>query len=264
MAKQGSLSSGGKTPAGRSEQNAAGGSAGIEIVGFPQKLYTRTFGDPDTLFVPLLEAARDASKMQERLIGLGEERENAVMLSGMQLASSLLRDNSFSLVSIGLSHENTYTVDLNAETLHMRTRLYAVMSGRTSFFKVEIAGKISGGTFVVRNPIHGTVIMQVEEERFRQASFFSSTLAQECLRAQVEQERFGLMDELAGADIYNEIRLMVMIEGNKVPIALRQKEEAGWDISDGKRNEVVGKLAPEIEENLKKVINFVQDLFVKK
>jgi hypothetical protein len=59
-------------------------------VGFPQKLYTRTFGDPDKLFVPLLEAARDANKMLERLIGLGEERGNAVTLSGMQLASSLL------------------------------------------------------------------------------------------------------------------------------------------------------------------------------
>src|ERR1700688_428343 len=207
MAKVGSAP--GTKLAGRAD-NAAGGSAGIEIVGFPQMLYTRTFGDPDT-------------------------------------------------------HENAYTVDLNVETLHMRTRLYAVVSGRTSFFKVEIAGKISGGTFVVRNPIHGTVIMQVEEERFRQASFFSTTLAQECLRAQVEQERFGIMDELSGADIYNEMRLMVMMEGSKVPIALRQKEEGGgWDIIDGKRNEVLGKVAPEIEENLKKVIHFAQDLFMKK
>lgn len=107
--------------------------------------------------------------------------------------------------------------------------------------------------------------MQVEEERFRQASFFSTTLAQEWLRAQVEQERFGIMEELAGADIYNEMRLMLMMEGSKVPIALRQKDEGGgWDIIDGKRNEAVGKLAPEIEENLKKVINFVQDLFLKK
>jgi hypothetical protein len=72
------------------------------------------------------------------------------------------------------------------------------------------------------------------------------------------------MDELAGADIYNEMRLMVMMEGSKVPIALRQKEEGGgWDII-GKRNEAVGKLAPDIEENLKKVISSVLDLFVKK
>jgi hypothetical protein len=101
------------------------------------------------------------------------------------------------------------------------------MSARTSFFKVEITGKISGGTFVVRNPIHGTVIMQVEEERFRQASFFFTTLAQECLRAQVEQERFGIMDELAGTDIYNEMRLMVMVEGSKVPIGT-SAEGRGW------------------------------------
>ena len=91
MAKQGSPASGAKTPTGRSDQKAAGGSAGIEIVGFPQMLYTRTFGDPDTLFVPLLDAARDANKMLVRLTGLGEERGNAVTLSGMQLASSLLR-----------------------------------------------------------------------------------------------------------------------------------------------------------------------------
>ena len=91
MAKQGSSASGAKTAPARSDQKATGGSAGIEIVGFPQKLYTRTFGDPDTLFVPLLEAARDANKMLERFIGLGEERGNAVTLSRMQLASSLLR-----------------------------------------------------------------------------------------------------------------------------------------------------------------------------
>ena len=207
MAKVGSAP--GTKLAGRAD-NAAGGSAGIEIVGFPQMLYTRTFGDPDT-------------------------------------------------------HENAYTVDLNVETLHMRTRLYAVVSGRTSFFKVEIAGKISGGTFVVRNPIHGTVIMQVEEERFRQASFFSTTLAQECLRAQVEQERFGIIEESAGAETYNEMRLMMMMEGSKVPIALRQKEQdGGWEIVDGKRNEVVGKLTAQTEENLKKVISSVQDLFAKK
>jgi hypothetical protein len=41
--------------AARMEGTGAGGAAGIEIVDFPQILYTRTFGNPDTLFVPLLE-----------------------------------------------------------------------------------------------------------------------------------------------------------------------------------------------------------------
>ena len=74
----------------RAEGTGAGGAAGIEIVGFPQILYTRTFGDPDMLFVPLLEAAREAHRVVERLTGHGEERGNAITLSGMQLASSLL------------------------------------------------------------------------------------------------------------------------------------------------------------------------------
>jgi hypothetical protein len=246
------------------DKTGAGGAAGIEIVGFPQTLYTRTFGDPDVLFVPLLEAAREAHKVLDRLAGHGEERANAVTLSGMQLASSLLRDNSFSLVAVGLSHENTYTVDLDAGTLHMLTRLYAVVTRRTSFFKVEIAGKIAGGPFVVRNPVQGTVIMQVEEERFRQPNFFSSTLAQECLRAQMEQERFGRIDEKLGPE-NGEMRMVVTVAGTKVPVALRQKEEGGgWDIIDGRRQEWVGKLSPEIETQLQNVTSFIQELFAQK
>ena len=102
MAKEESSASGAKSSA-RSDQSAAGGSAGIEIVGFPQKLYTRTFGDPDTLFVPLLEAAREANTMLARLSGLGEERGNAVTLSGMQLASSLLRGGKGAKPSLQVS-----------------------------------------------------------------------------------------------------------------------------------------------------------------
>jgi hypothetical protein len=58
---------------------------------FPADAIYPNIRDPDTLFVPLLDAARYANKMLVRLTGLGEERGNAVTLSGMQLASSLLR-----------------------------------------------------------------------------------------------------------------------------------------------------------------------------
>src|SRR5271168_4692321 len=253
-------------PAGaRQEKSAVGGAAGVEIKGFPQILYTRTSGDPDTLFVPLLDAARDVMAMVERLSGHGENRSNAVMLSGMHLASSLLRDSSFSMVARGLTHENVYTVDLDAGTLHVNTRLYAVVSRRTAFFKVEIAGKISGGMFVVRNPAQGTVIMQVEEERLRQPNFFAVTLAQACLRAQMEQERFGRIDETLASDTHGEMRLVLTVAGNKVPVTLRQKEEGGgWDIVDGLRQEWVGALSPEVEGNLKSVTRFIQELFARK
>ena len=247
----------------RSRTGTAGDTAGIDIVGFPQLLYVRTFGDPDTLFVRLLEAAREAYGIVERLSGLGEDRAKAAKLSGMQLASSLLQSSIFSLAARGLAQEHVYTVDLNEGTLCVSTRLYSVVSRRTSFFRVEIAGKISEGQFVVRNPSLDLVIMQFEVERLKQPAFFSSWLAQECLRAQVDQERFKRMDETIGADAAGEVRLVVTIAGSKIPIALRQKEaDGGWDIIDGRLQEWIGVLSPEMEKHLGTVTNFVKELFL--
>jgi len=187
------------------------------------------------------------------------------MLSGMHLASSLLRDPSFSLGARGLSPENSYGVNLDAGTIHLNTQLYSVVSRRTSFFKVEIAGKISAGPFVVRNPAQGTVIMQVEEERLRQPNFFASTLAQECARAQVEQERFGRIDESLGPEAIGEVRMVLTVAGNKVPVSLRKKEEGGgWDVIDGRLKECVSTLSPDMEEHLRALASFIQDLFDKK
>lgn len=251
--------------AGARRSERAGGAAGVEIAGFPQILFTRTFGDPDMLFVPLMDAAREAFNTIERLCTHGEKRENAVMLSGMQLASSLLRDSSFSLVARGLAHDNSYTVDLDQGTVLVQTRLFAVVSRRTSFFKVEIVGKLSGGLFIVRNPVQNAVIMQVEEEQLRQPNFFSTSLAQECLRAQMEQERFGRIEETMSPQANQEIRMIVTSKGNKIPVILRQKEEGGsWDIVDGRRQEWVGTLAPECEGPLSAVLASVKELFESK
>jgi hypothetical protein len=249
---------------GRAERSQASGPGGVEIVNFPQILYTRTFGDPDMLFVPLLDATRDAYGMVERLSSHGENRANAVMLSGMHLASSLLRDSSFSLVAKGISHEHSYLVDLTAGTLRVNTRLYASVSRRTSLFKVEMLGNIAGGPFTVRNPLQGSVLMQVEEEKLRQPNFFATTMAQECLRAQIEKERAGLIEESMGP-ANGEVRLIVSVSGNKIPITLRQKEQSGtWDIIDGRMQEWVGTLSPEVEESLKAVTKSLQELFLQK
>lgn len=245
-----------------SGKSAAGGAGGIEIVGFPQVLYSRNFGDPDILFVPLLDAARDAHLMMERLASHGEDRANAVMLSGMHLASCLLREPSFSLAARGLPQEHTYTVALDAGTLHVNTRLYAVVSRRTSSFRVEIFGKIAGGTFEVRNPIEGSVIMRVEEERLRQPNAFSLSLAEECLREQMDQERTARID---GPEKGEEVRFMVCVAGANIPVLLRRKEEGDtWDIVDGRRQEWVGALAPEMAAHLKTVTTYIAELFSKK
>jgi len=248
---------------------ATGSIGGVEIVGFPQLLYTRTSGDPDTLFVPLLDAAREACGMIERLAGHGENHSNAAQLSGMHLVSSLLRDSSFSLVSRGLSHDNSYRVDLEGGTLHAHTRLYAAVSRRAAFFKVEIAVKIAGGPLVVRNPIQGTVLMQADDSRFRQPGFFSSTLSTECLRALMQQERFGEGGGANGAategSALNEIRLNVQVSGLQVPVVLQRKTDDGkWEILDGRYNEWVGTLAPAAEAQLSEVMKHLQELFATK
>jgi hypothetical protein len=249
-----------------STKSAAGGAGGIEILGFPQVLFTRTFGDPDMLFAPLLDATREAFTMIDRLTAQGEKRENAVTLGGMHLASSLLKDSSFSLVVKGLSHENMYTVDLTGGVIHVHTRLYAAVGRRASFFKVEIAGKISGGSpFVLKDPVQGKVIMQVSEESLRQPNFFASSLGQECLKAQIDHERFGRVTNSLDSEASGEMRMIVMVSGNKVPVILRPKENAGgWDIIDGLRQEWVGTLTPEVESHLKSLTAFVQDLFARR
>lgn len=249
----------------RTDRSAPAAVAGVDIAGFPQLLFTRTFGDPDTLFIPLLDAAREAHQTIERLCTRGESRDDALRLSGMQLASGLLRDSSFSLVARGMPQENLYAVDLNAGTMHVQTRLYAVVSRRTSFFKVEIAGRLCEGVFVVRNPVLGTVITQVEEDQMRQPRFFGAILAQDCLRAQMDQERFGRVEEPTGVPPHNEVRLAVTVSRERVSVLLRQKEEGGaWDIIDGRKQEWVGSLSADMEGSLAQVIKFIQQLFEQK
>jgi hypothetical protein len=248
-------------------RGVGGGVAGVDIGRFPQLLYTRTIGDPDTLFVPLLDAAREGCQMVERLCSQGEEREMAVTLSSMQLAASFLKDPSFTVVSKGPSHENLYSVDLEAGTLDLSTRLFAAISQRTSFFKIEIAGKILDGQFVVQNPIQKVVILQVSEEELRRAGFFSTILAPQCLRAQMDQERFGRLSEapnsaLPSLDVHGEARFTLQVPGGQTQVALRRKEKGGrWDIVDCRAQEWVGALSPELERPLEQVIQYLQELF---
>ncbi|MGA8220250.1 MAG: hypothetical protein WB780_01255 [Candidatus Acidiferrales bacterium] len=244
---------------------AASGPGGIKIKGFPQVLYTRVFGPPDMLFIPLLDAARDAYKSVERLAGQGQDRANSVMMGSAQLASVLLRDVSFTLVATLQTVESLYTVDLDAGTILVQTQLFAVVSRRTSLFHVEIVGKISEGPYTVRNPASGTVIMVVEESRLRQPNSFSTWLSTECLRSQIDQERLGTINKTQEPPTFGEVKLVVAAAGDHIPVTLQQKKEGGgWDIIDGRKKEWVGRLAPDIEGHLNSVISVLQGLFAGK
>lgn len=249
-------------PAAQAGGATAGAVACLEVSGFPQILYTRSFGDPDMLFVPLLDASRESCRMAERLRSQGEDPKMAVTLSTMQLVSTLLQDASFTVVARGTSHENLYRVDFDEGTVRLSTRLYAVISHRTSFFRVEIAGKIMDGQFVVRSPGDDRILMQLKEEELRTPNFFSSVLAPGCLRAQMERERFGLMQESEGRAAQGEVRMTLAVRGNKIPVILKYNGALGrWDVVHGTRQECVGSLSTELEESLERVIRFLDGLF---
>jgi hypothetical protein len=266
MSTHGPISKATKQPDAGGDRNSrtVSGAASVEIVGFPQALYVRTFGDPDTLFVPLLDATREAFKIGERLQGQGEDKSSTVSLCAMHLASSLLRDSQFSIGARGLSPENTYTVDFAAGTLHMTTRLYSVVNRRTSFFRIELAGNIEGGLFVVRDPTQGTVITQVDEEKLRQSNYFANTLPNECVRSQLDRERFGQLQNAPMPEASGDLRMLVNVLGKDIPVVLRKQiKEACCDIIDGRQQEWVGSLSPEMNAHLIALTEYVRELFAK-
>jgi hypothetical protein len=58
---------------------------------------------------------------------------------------------------------------------------------------------------------------------------------------------------------------MVCVAGANIPVLLRRKEEGDtWDIVDGRRQDWVGALAPEMAAHLKTVTSYVAELFSKK
>lgn len=244
----------------------AAAAAGLEIVGFPQFLYTRAFGDPDLLFVPLLELAREAVSFGERSIALGESREQAIMMSGIRLATSLLADSSFSLSARVLTEDNQYIVDVQNETFSLNTRLYATRSRRTSMFGVEVAGKIRQGPYIVRGTGNDSVMVQIQigDQQLRQPKFFSTLLAEEFLRVKMEQEQAGAYRNIDRAQENADICLTVRVGNRNMPIILRKKEATGnWDVLDRQMCKSIGILSPQTTVHLRELLLALSELIEK-
>lgn len=235
-------------------QDVPSGPGGVEIAGFPQILHTRAFGHPDMLFVPLLEGAREAVNLCERLTSGGETPEHAATMSGIQLVSGLLKDSSFSLSARGMQEEHYYAVDLAAGTIRLQTRLYAEVSRRTSMFSVEVAGRIKEGLYVVRSAGDASVMLQFDEEQVRQPKFFSTILAEQCLRMKVQRDQTKHLVAPGGAEDTQEVHLIIKNANQKIPIILKQKEGSEeWEVLDGQLRARLGMLSPDTENHLRHI-----------
>ena len=237
------------------DRQVQSGPGGVEIAGFPQVLHTRSFGHPDALFIPLVQEARAAVSLCRRLSADAETREHAGEMAGIQLVSGLLKDPSFSLSARGMQEENYYYLDLAAGTIRLQTRLYAEVSRRTSMFKVEIVGRIPEGSFTVRTIGDFPASYEFAEESARQPLFFSTVLAEECLRVRVQQERTVHPDLSTRKGETPEVRLVVELVNRKIPVVLKKKGDSEqWDLLDEHLGPRFGTLSLEATGHLQHVL----------
>jgi hypothetical protein len=223
-----------------------------DIVGFPQVLLTPAYGDPDLLFVPLLEMAREAVTFRDRLTTHGEDRAHAITMSGIRRATTLMGDSSFSLAARSLNEENHRIVDLDGDTFSLSTRFYAEASLSTSIFQVQIAGKIQAGPDAVRGDSDQSIVLQLDEQQLRQSKLFATSLGVEFLQLKMDAERRSNLDR--GMDRMREnaeVTLTMPLGERGFGVAVRRKSAGNeWEVLDAQSNGPLGALTPEIEGNL--------------
>jgi len=233
----------------------------VEIAGFPQVLHTRNYGHPDVLFVPLIQEARAAVSFCERLIADGETQEEAASMSGIQLATSFLKNPSFSLSARGMQEEHYYFLDLASGTIRMKSRLYAEVSRRTSMFKVEIVGRIPEGIYAVRTIGESPATFQFDHESAQHPLFFSTILAEECLHLKVQHERFLRPDMPGRKPEPPEVCLTVETSSRKVPVILRKKgEREEWELFDAELGARFGVLPAEATDHLQHLLESLSEM----
>ena len=208
----------------RSKTGASAQSGGVDIAGFPQLLLTRQCGDPDALFIPLLEAAREALAIAKGFTSQGgsESSMTASKMAGMHIATSFLQDSRFTFAPKNSQTQSHYLLDLDAETIRVRTWLFATGGKRTSSFMVTIDGNFQTGPFTARTAGDDTVIAEFDEQRLRQPEFFSTILPEECLRFQMGADHFKRFGSLPVAHEPSGIRITLAGEGSSIPILLRK------------------------------------------
>ena len=241
-------------------------SGGVDIVGFPQLLLTRQFGDPDALFIPLLEAAREALAMAKGFTSQSDSASSmtAGKMAGMHIATSFLQDASFTFAPKNSQTQSHYLLDLDAETILVRTWLFATGGKRTSSFMVTIDGNIQTGPFAARAAGDDTVIAEFDEQRLRQPEFFSTILPDECLRFQMGADHFKRFGALPVAHEPSGIRITLAGEAGPIPVLLRKVDSANtYEVVDERTATRTSMLPHDATVQLGKVLEALAKIFDK-
>ncbi|HMD38353.1 MAG TPA: hypothetical protein VKH15_03665 [Candidatus Acidoferrum sp.] len=162
-----------------------------------------------------------------------------------------MKDSNFTLAPLSSQPQTRYVLDLEAETIQVRTWLYATVGKRTSTFLVNVAGSLKTGLFAVRTWTEDNVVAEFDEKRLRSPGFFSTVLPEECLQLQMSMDHFKRFGNLPVAEVEDGIRINLPTAGGKIPILLRKKEPAKtWEILDGRTSNRLVLLPPEAAVHL--------------
>src|SRR5271154_4767557 len=144
-----------------------------------------------------------------------------------------MKDSNFTLAPLSSQPQTRYVLDLEAETIQVRTWLYATVGKRTSTFLVNVAGSLKTGLFAVRTWTEDNVVAEFDEKRLRSPEFFSTVLPEECLQLQMSMDHFKRFGSLPVAEVEDGIRMNLPMPGGKIPIVLRRKKSANaWEMID--------------------------------
>lgn len=237
-------------------------SGGVDIVGFPQLLLTREFGDPEALFIPLLEAAREAVAISKNFATQGGPQ--ASKMAAMHVATSFLHDPSFTFASKNSQTQSLYLLDLDSETIHVRTWLFVSGGKRTSSFLVSIAGNFQTGPFTARTVAEDKVIVEFDEQRLRQPDFFSTILPEECLRFQMGVDHFKRFGTLPIAHEPSGMRITLLGDAGAIPVLLRRVESSNtYEVVDERTSARAAMLPHDATVHLGKLLETLQKIFNK-
>src|SRR5277367_4512090 len=144
----------------------------------------------------------------------------ASKMAAMHVATSFLQNPSFTFASKNSQTQSQYFLDLESETIRVRTWLFATGGRRTSSFLVSIDGNFQTGPFTARTAADDMVIAEFDEQRLRQPDFFSTILPDECLRFQMGADHFKRFGSLPVAHEPSGIRITLAGSDGAIPILL--------------------------------------------
>ncbi len=197
----------------------------IEIGTIPRMFYTPAYGAPDILFHSLLTNAREAFAVAATIVQQQEKPPKDIGFhAATYMAGVLLRDENLVPARVQSSGAHLYTLDFLADTIQLRTEIYAVQQRSSALFSVKLEGRIKGSAFVVRHAVTDRVLVQVSEEEIQKPNFFTDELPFLCYHVQQDPGLAASVSTAGLVDQRLELRLSIPPVG-KVKSVVVQKDE---------------------------------------